>query len=68
MKGFSNVESAFEKGDAKDIRCKKGQFTDDTGLSLCIADSILISNKKFDGKDLRHRFHHWWFSSYNNGK
>mmetsp|Transcript_25654 Transcript_25654/g.22671 ORF Transcript_25654/g.22671 Transcript_25654/m.22671 type:complete len:132 (+) Transcript_25654:357-752(+) len=37
-------------------------------MSLCIADSLLLNNRKYDGKDLRHRFHHWWYSAYNNGK
>lgn len=50
------------------MRCKKGQFTDDTGLMLCMADSLLIHKHKINNQDLRHRFHHWWYSSYNNGK
>ena len=36
--------------------CKYGQFTDDTALSLCMADSLLVNKFKFNGVDLRYRF------------
>ena len=45
-----------------------GLYTDDTSQAICIADSLLIHNYKFDGIDLRHRFMMWWFKGYNNGR
>uniref|UniRef100_A0A6B2L9W8 ADP-ribosylhydrolase ARH3 n=1 Tax=Arcella intermedia TaxID=1963864 RepID=A0A6B2L9W8_9EUKA len=35
-------------------------------MGLCLADS-LISCNKFDGVDLRFRFHRWWSNGYCNG-
>eukprot|EP00392_Amoebophrya_sp_AT5.2_P017774 g18186.t1 len=54
------------------FRLKEGQFTDDTSMGLCIADSLLRSaaggagEVEFDGADMRCRFWHWWNSGYNN--
>ena len=45
---------------------RAGQWTDDTAMSLCLADSLLVSNGKLDGTDLRERFWSWWFQGYNN--
>lgn len=42
-----------------------GQWTDDTAMGLCIADS-LIALRKYDGSDIRLRFWNWWFNGYNN--
>jgi len=44
-----------------------GQWSDDTALALCIADSLIEKNLKLDICDMRHRFTLWWFSGYNNG-
>ena len=49
-------------------RCPEGQWTDDTAEALCLADSLLINDLKFDPIDIRSRFVHWWFSGYNNGR
>ena len=37
-------------------RCFYGQYTDDTSMSLCVADSLLVNEFKFNGVDLRYRF------------
>ena len=37
-------------------RCKQGQWTDDSSMSLCLADSLLVNNFEFNGVDLRTRF------------
>ena len=47
------------------FRLKPGQFTDDSSMGLCIADSLLI-NKSFNGSDIRIRIWNWWFNGYNN--
>lgn len=60
IKGFPDVE-AIKKIDV-------GQWTDDTAEALCVADSLLINDLKFDPIDIKTRFVHWWFSGYNNGK
>lgn len=47
------------------FRLKPGQWTDDTAMALCLADSLLI-NKGLNPRDLRIRFHNWWNFGYNN--
>lgn len=47
------------------FRLMPGQWTDDTSMGLCIADS-LIALQKYDGSDIRVRFWNWWFKGYNN--
>jgi len=42
-----------------------GQWTDDTSLGLCVADSLLTRGE-FHGHDMMHRFLAWWFCGYNN--
>lgn len=42
-----------------------GQWTDDTSMGLCIADS-LIEKKEINGSDIRKRFWNWWHCGYNN--
>lgn len=44
---------------------KFGQWTDDTSMGMCMADSLIV-NKKFDGSDMRIRFWNWWNNGYNN--
>lgn len=44
---------------------RAGQWTDDTAMSLCMADS-LIDRRKFNGSDMRVRFWTWWTRGYNN--
>jgi len=42
-----------------------GQWTDDSAMALCLADSLLCCGG-FDGLDLRQRFHLWNEHGYNN--
>merc|ERR1719336_3023534 len=44
---------------------KKGQWTDDASMGLCIADSLII-RRGYDGSDIRQRFWNWWNRGYNN--
>jgi ADP-ribosylglycohydrolase len=47
------------------FKLKSGQWTDDTSMSLCVADSLLVY-PDYNGGDCRARFHSWWFHGYNN--
>lgn len=42
-----------------------GQWTDDTSMGLCLADSLLLHGG-YDGSHLRALFLHWWFHGFNN--
>jgi len=42
-----------------------GQWTDDTSMGLCVADSLLVKGR-YDGHDMMHRFLAWWFCGMNN--
>lgn len=42
---------------------KPGQWTDDTAMALCLADS-LIESKGFDAKDQLRRYVRWWKDGY----
>jgi len=44
---------------------KPGQWTDDTSMGLCLADSLLVCGG-YDGSDIRIRFWNWWNRGYNN--
>ena len=43
-----------------------GQWTDDTSMGLCLADSLIMKNGEYDAHDLIHRFISWWFFGYDN--
>ena len=43
-----------------------GQWTDDTSMGLCLADSLIEKRGQFDPKDIMIRFILWWFYGYNN--
>ena len=47
------------------FRLRPGQWTDDTSMALCLADSLLVK-QGYDGSDLRVRWHMWWFHGYCN--
>jgi len=47
------------------FRLKRGQWTDDCSMGLCLADSLVL-RRQLDGSDLRIRFWSWWFAGYNN--
>ena len=43
-----------------------GQWTDDTSMGLCLADSLIVNKGNFNAHDLMHRFLSWWYGGYNN--
>ena len=43
-----------------------GQWTDDTSMGLCIADSLIVNHGKLDLHDLMRRFLAWNLGGYNN--
>ena len=43
-----------------------GQWTDDSSMGLCLADSLIENNGEFDPKDIMKRFILWWYCGYNN--
>ena len=45
---------------------KPGQWTDDTAMGLCIADSLIEKNGEFEPNDIMMRFILWWSCGYNN--
>ena len=47
-------------------KLQPGQWTDDTSMGLCLADSLLENNGKFDGHDFMMRLMCWWYFGYNN--
>lgn len=52
-------------GELNKFHLKPGQWTDDTSMGLCVADSLLVCSG-YDGADLRLRFWNWWNRGYNN--
>lgn len=52
-------------GEFNKFACKRGQWTDDASMGLCMADSLILCTN-FDGSDMRKRFWCWWFRGYNN--
>ena len=51
---------------ASKYNLEPGQWTDDTSMGLCLADSLLMNNGILDQHDLMHRFASWWKGGYNN--
>eukprot|EP01061_Rhynchopus_euleeides_P010132 TRINITY_DN1948_c0_g1_i1.p1 TRINITY_DN1948_c0_g1~~TRINITY_DN1948_c0_g1_i1.p1 ORF type:complete len:568 (+),score=150.75 TRINITY_DN1948_c0_g1_i1:164-1867(+) len=47
------------------FRLKRGQWTDDCSMALCLADSLLV-NRSYHGGDARVRWHMWWNTGYCN--
>lgn len=39
---------------------KPGEWTDDTSMALCLADSLIANNGALDPRDLADRFVRWW--------
>ena len=54
------------KGPGGHFNLEPGQWTDDTSMGLCIADSLIMNNGKLNEEDLMHRFIAWWRGGYNN--
>ena len=55
----------WEQPGKNKFRLKPGQWTDDTSMALCLADSLLV-HQDFVPKDLRLRFLNWVQFGYNN--
>jgi len=65
-KGSSfNPRTLTVTGEFNKFGLKSGQWTDDTSMSLCMADSLLTF-KCYNGSDIRVRFWNWWNRGYNN--
>lgn len=60
-----NLTSFRGSGGRSKFKVDPGQWTDDTAMGLCLADSILAKGC-YDGADTRIRYHNWWFRGYNN--
>ena len=54
------------EGPGGHFKLEPGQWTDDTSMGLCIADSLIMNNGKLDQHDIMHRFIAWWRGGYNN--
>lgn len=54
-----------DMADTTHFGLKKGQWTDDASMSLCLADSLLV-NKGFNAVDSMLRYVLWWELGYNN--
>ena len=61
-------QDLFDMGKIKGgaFELEPGQWTDDTSMGLCIADSLLINNGELDLHDLMRRFIAWNEGGYNN--
>ena len=42
------------------FQLKPGEWTDDTSMALCLADSLIANKGSLDSKDLAERFVRWW--------
>lgn len=43
-----------------------GQWTDDTSMGLCLADSLIINGGELKPLDVMKRYLAWWYCGYNN--
>ena len=62
---FNQIKDMGEKPEGK-FHLKPGQWTDDTSMGLCLADSLIENKGIFEPKDLMMRFLMWWNCGYNN--
>lgn len=60
-----NPETLELTGALDRFQLKPGQWTDDTSMGLCLADSLLVC-REYNGSDIRLRFWNWWYKGYNN--
>lgn len=63
-KAFDIKTGRYGGTPANQFRLKPGQWTDDTSMALCVADSLLVCGC-YDGADVRQRFYAWFFGAYN---
>ncbi|KAJ3099324.1 hypothetical protein HK100_004912 [Physocladia obscura] len=52
------LQGLFYTGALNNFELKEGQWTDDTSMALCLADSLIFKGK-YDGVDIRFRFLYW---------
>jgi len=64
-KHYFDLEKLEFNSESNTFQLKRGQWTDDASMGLCMADS-LIAHRGFDGSDMRVRFWCWWNCGYNN--
>jgi len=67
--GFEQESLWADKSDTRESNrflLERGQWTDDTAMALCLADSLLANAGAFHPRDLRMRFALWWGCGYNN--
>ena len=62
---FNKVKD-MGNGPGGKFKLEPGQWTDDTSMGLCIADSLIEKNGEFNARDIMMRFVLWWFCGYNN--
>jgi ADP-ribosyl-[dinitrogen reductase] hydrolase len=62
--GYSGVERTDVEMPYNVFGMKPGQWSDDTALALCLAES-LIQNKGLNGVHLMQSFVNWWYEGYN---
>eukprot|EP00929_Paragymnodinium_shiwhaense_P048349 TRINITY_DN24456_c0_g1_i1.p1 TRINITY_DN24456_c0_g1~~TRINITY_DN24456_c0_g1_i1.p1 ORF type:complete len:803 (+),score=122.77 TRINITY_DN24456_c0_g1_i1:133-2541(+) len=60
-----SLEDLSPVGVRNKFRTKPGQWTDDSSMGLCLADTLLARGT-YSGADSRIRYHNWWFRGYNN--
>lgn len=63
---YNNIDAIVPKKN-KNCWTKDGQWTDDTSMGLCIADSLIVNKGNFVPLDIMRRFLAWWYCGYNNG-
>ena len=68
LKKYYNISDLEDMGDGPGghFNLFPGQWTDDTSMGLCLADSLLVKNGTLDNYDLMNRFIAWWRGGYNN--
>merc|ERR1719487_1505124 len=54
------IDGAYNK-----FKLEPGQWTDDTSMALCMADSLLVCGD-YNGTDIRSLFWNWWNRGYDN--
>jgi ADP-ribosyl-[dinitrogen reductase] hydrolase len=52
------------RGERNKFRLRRGQWTDDTSMALCLAYSLLVRGH-YHGGDCRIRYFDWWHYGYN---
>ena len=65
---YHNIEYLKDMGDRPGghFNLEPGQWTDDTSMGLCLADSLLVNDGRLEKFDLMNRFIAWWIGGYNN--